>query len=73
MNETAGYHRIPGNITGNGNRQRIVSGREIEKFMDRGYEVFTTLPSGKVVMKLPSCISFYKNNPYTSFIHELMN
>lgn len=54
MNETAGCHRIPGNITGNGNRQRIISGREIEKFMDRGYEVFTTLPSGKVVMKLPS-------------------
>ena len=53
MNETAGCQGVPGNITGNGNRQRIVSGREIEKFMDRGYEVFTTLPSGKVVMKLP--------------------
>ena len=45
---------ILGNITGNGTRQRIVSEREIEKFMDQGYEVFTTLPSGKIVMKLPS-------------------
>ena len=45
---------ILGNITGNGTRQRIVSEREIEKYMDQGYEVFTTLPSGKIVMKLPS-------------------
>ena len=45
---------ILGNITGNGTRQRIVSEKEIEKYMDQGYEVFTTLPSGKIVMKLPS-------------------
>ncbi len=43
-----------GNITGNGTRQRIVSEGEIEHYMNQGYEVFTTLPSGKIVMKLPS-------------------
>ncbi len=42
-----------GMMTGNASRQKIVSEREIEKFMDQGYEVFTTLPSGKIVMKLP--------------------
>jgi integrase len=45
---------ILGNITGNGSRQKIVSEKEIEKYMNDGYEVFTTLPSGKIVMKLPS-------------------
>ncbi len=40
-------------LTGNAQRQRIISEREIEKFMSEGYEVFTTLPSGKIVMKLP--------------------
>ena len=45
---------ILGNITGNGTRQRIVSERELEKYMGQGYEVFTTLPSGKIVIKLPS-------------------
>ena len=45
---------ILGNITGNGTRQRIVPEGEIEKYMEQGYEVFTTLPSGKIVMKLPS-------------------
>ena len=44
---------IPGNITGNGTRQRIVSERENEKFMDHRFEVFTTLPSGKIAIKLP--------------------
>ncbi|MHB1709045.1 MAG: hypothetical protein ACYCT2_06190 [Thermoplasmataceae archaeon] len=40
-------------MTGNASRQKIVSEREIEKCMNDGYEVFTTLPSGKIVMKLP--------------------
>lgn len=43
-----------GNITGNGTRQKIVSEKDIEHYMNQGYEVFTTLPSGKIVMKLPS-------------------
>ncbi len=43
-----------GSITGNGTRQRIVTENEVEKYMELGYEVFTTLPSGKIVMKLPS-------------------
>jgi len=42
-----------GNITGNGTRQKVVSEGEIEGYMNKGYEVFTTLPSGKIVMKLP--------------------
>jgi hypothetical protein len=41
-----------GNMTGNGTRQKIVSEKEIEQYMNQGYEVFTTLPSGKIVMKL---------------------
>ena len=45
---------ILGSITGNGTRQKIVTEREIEQYMNEGYEVFTTLPSGKIVMKLPS-------------------
>jgi integrase len=45
---------ILGNITGNGTRQKIVTEREIERYMNEGYEVFTTLPSGKIIMKLPS-------------------
>ena len=45
---------ILGNITGNGTRQKIVTEIEIEQYMNQGYEVFTTLPSGKIVMKLPS-------------------
>ena len=40
-------------LTGNAQRQRIVSEKEVERFMSEGYEVFTTLPSGKIVMKLP--------------------
>lgn len=44
---------ILGNITGNGTRQKIVTEKELEKYMNEGYEVFTTLPSGKIVMKLP--------------------
>jgi hypothetical protein len=43
-----------GNITENGTRQKIVSEKDIEHYMNQGYEVFTTLPSGKIVMKLPS-------------------
>ena len=45
---------ILGNITGNGTRQIIVSEREIGDRMKEGYEVFISLPSGKIVMKLPS-------------------
>ncbi len=41
-----------GNMTGNGTRQKIVNEKEIEQYMNQGYEVFTTLPSGKIVMKL---------------------
>ena len=40
-------------LTGNAQRQRIISEREVEEYMRQGYEVFTTLPSGKIVMKLP--------------------
>ena len=43
-----------GNITGNGTRQKIITEKDLEYFMNQGYEVFTTLPSGKIVMKLPS-------------------
>ncbi len=42
-----------GAITGNGTRQKIVSEREVEEYMAKGFEVFTTLPSGKIVMKIP--------------------
>ncbi len=45
---------ILGNITGNGTRQKIVTEKELGKYMEQGYEVFTTLPSGKIVVKLPS-------------------
>jgi hypothetical protein len=45
---------ILGNITGNGTRQKMVMEMEIEQYMNQDYEVFTTLPSGKIVMKLPS-------------------
>jgi hypothetical protein len=43
---------IRNTLTGNAQRQTIISEREIEQYMKRGYEVFTTLPSGKIVMKL---------------------
>jgi hypothetical protein len=42
------------NITGNGTRQKIVSEKGIEHYMNQGDEVFTTLQSGRIVMKLPS-------------------
>lgn len=42
-----------GMMTGAASRQKIVSERDLEKYMNEGYEVFTTLPSGKIVMKLP--------------------
>lgn len=44
---------VIGAITGTGTRQKIVKESEIEKYMEMGYEVFTTLPSGKIVMKIP--------------------
>ncbi len=40
-------------LTGNAQRQCIVPEEDIERYMGMGYEVFTTLPSGKIVMKLP--------------------
>jgi integrase len=42
-----------GAITGNGTRQKIVSEKEVEEYMAKGFEVFTTLPSGKIVMEIP--------------------
>ncbi|MEM3828847.1 MAG: hypothetical protein QXP36_06510 [Conexivisphaerales archaeon] len=44
---------IPGDITGNDPRQKIVFESDIEN-MNEDYEVFMTLPSGKIGMKLPS-------------------
>ncbi len=46
-------NQIVGTITGNGTKQKIISEQDLEKYMQQGYEVFTTLPSGKIVMKLP--------------------
>ncbi len=40
-------------LTGNAQRQCIIPESDIERYMGMGYEVFTTLPSGKIVMKLP--------------------
>ncbi len=45
---------ILGNITGNGTTQKIVTEKEMEKYMEKGYEFYATLPSGRIVMKLPS-------------------
>ena len=42
-----------GNITGNGTRQKIVSEKGVEHYMSEGDEIFMTLPSGRIVMKLP--------------------
>ena len=45
---------ILGNITGNGTTQKIVTEEEMEKYMEQGYEFYATLPSGRIVVKLPS-------------------
>jgi len=41
-------------ITCNGTTQKIMTEKEMEKYMEQGYEFYATLPSGRIVMKLPS-------------------
>lgn len=38
----------------NGNRQKVVPLGEVKRFIEEGWEYLTTIPSGEVVVRLPS-------------------
>jgi len=45
--------KIAGAMTNNGNKQRVISLNEVEKYIEQGYEFVASLPNGKAIMKLP--------------------
>jgi integrase len=45
--------RVVGAMTKNGNKQKVISINDVEKFIEQGYEVVTNLGNGKIVIKLP--------------------
>lgn len=40
-------------ILNNGNKQKIISSEETEAYINQGWEYITTLPNGKVIIKIP--------------------
>ena len=45
--------KIAGAMTNNGNKQRVISLNDVEKYIEQGYEFVASLPNGKAIMKLP--------------------
>jgi integrase len=45
--------KVVGAMTNNGNKQKVISINEVEKFIEQGYEFVASLPNGKAIMKLP--------------------
>ncbi|WP_291492265.1 hypothetical protein [Desulfurella sp.] len=45
--------KVVGAMTNNGNKQKVVSISDVEKFIEQGYEFVASLPNGKAIMKLP--------------------
>jgi hypothetical protein len=46
-------NKIAGAMTNNGNKQRVISLNDVEKYIEQGYEFVASLPNGKAIMKLP--------------------
>lgn len=45
--------RLLGIMQNNGNRQKLISIEEVEKYISKGWEFVAVLPNGKAIMKLP--------------------
>jgi hypothetical protein len=46
--------KLLGAMVNNGARQKVIAQEEVEKYVERGWEVNAVLPNGKVVMRVPS-------------------
>ena len=45
--------RLLGEMTNNGNRQRVIALADIEKYLSNGWEYVTALPNERAVIKMP--------------------
>jgi hypothetical protein len=45
--------KVVGAMTNNGNKQKVISISDVEKFIEKGYDFVASLPNGKAIMKLP--------------------